>query len=149
MKTHFLQLFDYNRWANDLFTEVLGKQQYQHEKIEVFYSHIAAAQLIWLSRIQPSDQRVPGVWELISFEEASRLLSDGNEQLLELIKSTEDFDREIHYANSKGHTFTTLLAGILTHVANHGTHHRGQIALLLREEGLKPPASDFIFYLRS
>lgn len=149
MKAHFQLLYEYNRWANDLFTKAMGKQEYQHEKIDVFYSHMAAAQLTWLSRIKPIDQRVPGVWELMPFEEASKLLSEGNQLFLELIRSTEDYSREIHYANSKGQTFSTPLTGILTHAANHGTHHRGQIALLLREEGLEPPASDFIFYLRS
>jgi uncharacterized damage-inducible protein DinB len=33
-------------------------------------------------------------------------------------------------------------------VVNHGTHHRAQIALLLREAEIAPPATGYIYYLR-
>jgi uncharacterized damage-inducible protein DinB len=148
MKEHYLRLYSYNEWANDLFANALAEADYSHEKINVFFSHIAAAQLIWLNRVTESDQEVPGVWEKLSLEEASEQLSAGNIGWLDFIAECDDFESEVRYKNTKGETFTTPLKDILTHVANHSTHHRGQIALLLREEGIAPPASDFIFYSR-
>lgn len=52
------------------------------------------------------------------------------------------------YANSEGTPFETPLRDILTHVANHGTHHRAQIVLVLREAKIAPPPTDYIFYVR-
>ena len=36
----------------------------------------------------------------------------------------------------------------MLHVVNHSSYHRGQMALLLGQEGKSPPATDYIFYLR-
>lgn len=149
MKEHFITLFEYNQWANDLFSASLVENKPEHEQISKFFAHITAAQLIWLHRIQPLEVKVPGVWESMPIEEAAQKLNLGNELLLNLVASCDNFDRDVEYSNSKGVGFKSRLKHILTHVANHGTHHRAQIALLLREQGIVPPASDFIFYLRT
>jgi len=149
MKKQLQPLYDYNRWANDLFAEVLDKGEYKHKKIDLFFSHIAAAQMTWLSRITEVDKKVPGVFELMPHEETCELLNYSNQRYIELIDECQDFDQLVHYTTTTGEPFSNRLADLLTHVANHGTHHRGQIALLLREEGIAPPASDYIFYLRA
>jgi uncharacterized damage-inducible protein DinB len=33
-------------------------------------------------------------------------------------------------------------------VINHGTHHRGSLIVLMKEEGFVPPTLDLIHYLR-
>ena len=35
---------------------------------------------------------------------------------------------------------------IVMHVVNHGTLHRGQIVGMLRQLGVKAPATDIVFY---
>lgn len=60
----------------------------------------------------------------------------------------EELDQPITYTNSKGNSFTTALEDVIFHALNHETHHRGQIALVLRESGVAPPATDYIFFLR-
>ena len=149
MKSYLTQLYDYNRWANGLFVDALTQSDYQNEKIDGFFSHIAAAQMTWLSRMQSVEMRVPGVFERMAHEETCDLLNYSNEQYLSLIAACEDFDRLISYKTTEGVEHSNPLINLLTHVANHSTHHRSQIALLLREEGITPPASDFIFYLRA
>lgn len=149
MKAHFLQLYDYNRWANGLFADKLKEADYQNEKIDSFFSHIVAAQMIWLSRIISTTEKVPGVFELMPHEETCRLFEYSNQAFLDLIETCDDFNRTISYKTTEGIEHHNRLADLLTHVANHGTHHRSQIALLLREEDIAPPASDFIFYLRA
>jgi uncharacterized damage-inducible protein DinB len=39
------------------------------------------------------------------------------------------------------------LADLLHHAFNHSTYHRGQVALLLRQLGVAPPATDFRLFL--
>ena len=36
----------------------------------------------------------------------------------------------------------------LQHLANHGTYHRGQVATLLRQLGVKPVSTDLIAFYR-
>ena len=38
---------------------------------------------------------------------------------------------------------------VLTHVALHGSYHRGQIAALIRSGGDEPINTDYIMWLRS
>jgi len=147
MKEHYTRLFEYNLWANNEFSEVLRANQYQNPKILKLLSHLANAQAIWLSRIKNEKSPV-GVWDEHTEKEALELWGNTSQDWLDFIYSGDLEQETISYKNSKGQEFESRLGDILTHVVNHGTHHRGQIALMLREEGIDPPASDFIFYVR-
>lgn len=50
---------------------------------------------------------------------------------------------EVEYHTSNGATFRNSVADILTHVALHGSYHRGQIALVTREAGPTPVPTDY------
>jgi uncharacterized damage-inducible protein DinB len=39
------------------------------------------------------------------------------------------------------------LAHLMQHLANHSTYHRGQIALMMRQLGAAPLATDFAMFL--
>ena len=60
----------------------------------------------------------------------------------------ENLDKLISYQNSSGKIFSNKLSDILLHLFNHGTHHRAQISLLLRQNNIVPPKTDYIFYKR-
>lgn len=148
MKTHFIRLFEYNQWANTLFSNVISKSNYENEKIEVLLSHLLAAELIWLDRVSEIDVPVLGTWELLPLNEAVASLKGTDQRWLTFINDAYDFETIIKYIDSEGKSHQTMLKDIITHVANHGTHHRGQLATLLRQEDIAPPASDFIFFAR-
>lgn len=148
MKEHYTKLFEYNLWANNEFSEVLRANQFQNSKILKLISHMANAQSIWLSRIKKETSSI-GVWDEHTLKEALELLANSSQDWLDFIYSGDMDQETISYKNSKGNEFESRLGDILTHVVNHGTHHRGQIAHMLREEDIDPPASDFIFYVRS
>lgn len=42
---------------------------------------------------------------------------------------------------------TYTLGELVHHIMNHSTYHRGQVALLLRQLGQKPPATDYRLFL--
>jgi len=42
----------------------------------------------------------------------------------------------------------TPASQLVLHVVNHATLHRGQVVGMLRQLGVKPPNTDFFFYLR-
>lgn len=114
-------------------------------------SHIIGAQKIWLSRLAPDIQQPAGVWDMYEKEQLeAELLKDYNrwKNYLENIKE-EDLSKIFSYKNTKGDAYENRIGDVLFHVANHATHHRGQISLLLRQNDIVPPITDYIFYMRN
>jgi uncharacterized damage-inducible protein DinB len=60
----------------------------------------------------------------------------------------EELSKEISYVNSKGEKFTNTIQQIMTHVINHSTYHRAQVAAAVRQLGHSPAVSDYIVYCR-
>ena len=48
------------------------------------------------------------------------------------------------YANMKGETFARRIDGLLTHLFNHQTHHRGQVTTLLSQAGVEVGVTDLV-----
>lgn len=146
----FQELFDYNEHANHQFIKLLNGLETATEKAVSFMDHIFNAHQIWLNRIQMEGPNF-GVWQSHNPD----LWSDLNEQLhqrtrtyLDTDPANRTLDRTVTYRNSKRQSFSNSLQDIYFHVINHSTHHRSQIALLLRQNKIIPPASDYIFYKR-
>ena len=59
-----------------------------------------------------------------------------------------ELSRVIPYVNSAGDAFHSTVEDILVHVAMHGSYHRGQVALLLRDAGCEPSPTDYIAFVR-
>ena len=78
------------------------------------------------------------------------MIEESNERWLNYINThrLETFEEVARYTNSKEEVYENTLQEIITHVLNHSTHHRGQLALLLRDEGIEPPPNDFIIFKR-
>ena len=58
----------------------------------------------------------------------------------------EDLARKVEFKNPRGETRSMALGELMQHAANHGVHHRGQVALLLRMLGHTPGYLDMLIY---
>lgn len=53
------------------------------------------------------------------------------------------------YTNTRGQVFTVPFGPLLLHVANHGTHHRGELVAMLAVLEVPHPEDDLLRYLQS
>lgn len=58
----------------------------------------------------------------------------------------EDLNNKVEYSGSGGKKRSMPLGELLHHSIIHGAHHRGQVAILLRELGYAPGSFDILFY---
>ncbi|MDH4090671.1 MAG: DinB family protein [Cyclobacteriaceae bacterium] len=148
MKKYFLKLYQYNAWANRRVMQCLKSQQIDKAKILSLMGHIVAAQFLWLHRIKglpPADVKLWGAYKLTELE---AMAIEADQKWLEFVEKTDDFDRELTYLNYVGDPYTNNVEMIMMHLVNHATYHRGQVALLLRQNGFEPINTDFITYDR-
>lgn len=150
MKDLLFRLMQHMRWADAMFADALGRDEPTAPPDALrYFAHIAAVEHLWYARICGTavEHRV---WPDLSVSAARDLAArhaDLFEQLL-VENNAAALSRRVRYRNSAGRDFENSIVDIVTHVAMHGSHHRGQIARLLRQAGLEPPYTDFIQFAR-
>jgi len=152
MKTHFLKLFDYDRYANNLMYEVMVKAGSPF-KAKQLMAHLLTAQQIWLNRCMGLPPVAKPLWisEDKAIELSGQWIEDNHKAWANYLNSLNDpdFDGIIAYKTLSGVSYSNLLMDICTHVINHGTHHRAQIGQCLKAEGIENlPLTDFIAFVR-
>lgn len=142
-------MFDHMEWADRKVLDSLRSAQNPPAKALEIYAHVLGSEHVWLSRIQGKPGAV-AVWPTLTLDQCETLARENSESLKRLVASTtpDSLEREISYRNSAGASFTSTLGDILTHVALHGSYHRGQVAALLRAAGETPAPTDYIAFTR-
>ena len=157
MTDSFASLVAYTRWADRLLLAPcaeLTPAQYTLElggsfpTMQATVAHLAGAAKLWSLRLAalpyagllPSSE-IPDVpTALARLDEAygvfERVAADWE------AAKTETFT----YRNLAGVETTRIKWQIFRHIVNHGTYHRGQIANMLRQLGVKPPSTDLIYW---
>ncbi|MFI5231379.1 MAG: DinB family protein [Gemmatimonadales bacterium] len=149
MTAHIRRLFDHLVWADARTLHSLRAMHAAPLDALRLYGHVLAAEHVWLARIEDREPEMP-VWPALDLDECAALSAKNHAAfaLLAETLSTADLERKVHYRNSKGDEFTNTVEDILTHVALHGSYHRGQVARIVRAEGGSPQATDYIFFIR-
>jgi uncharacterized damage-inducible protein DinB len=145
----FPSLVAHLRWADERAWQSLTRVADPPAKAIELYAHITGAEETWLARITGRPARMP-VWPDWSLERVHEMAALVHRELTSLADSIEAAggDRDVAYVNSAGQAFRSTVADMLRHVAQHGAYHRGQIALLLRQDGLVPEPTDYIAFVR-
>ncbi len=151
-------LVDYGYWANAQLLEVsarLTPEQFtetvagSYGSVRNTWVHLMSAEAGWLERCggptrgpQLRGEDYPTVASVV---EAWRTI-EANLRAFAAGLEPGDLDRVVDFSLGAFGSFSMRLGDVLQHVANHGTHHRGQIALLLRALGHTPGNVDMLFY---
>jgi uncharacterized damage-inducible protein DinB len=153
MKQHFLKLFGYDYYANEIILKAVQEAGNPNQAVKLM-AHMLSAQQIWLARCRqgpnaPGNPLWPEDWTI---EQLLAINQQNNEDWLAFLEGKTEayFDAVFSYKTSIGLTFTNGMVDILTHLINHGTHHRAQAGQVLKNAGFnKLPNTDYIMYLRA
>ena len=127
MKDYFIRLLHYDRYANLRILAALLQTE-DHAKAEQLIAHLLIAQQVWLGRCIGKPANITTLWPDWKANTFEQIINDNHYQWLTYLESVNnnDFEQSIQYKNLQGDNFETKLADILTHLINHGTHHRAQ-----------------------
>ena len=152
-KNYFIELAQYNIWANNIvisWLQQISEEQWKRPVISSFNSiaetatHIAGAEKIWTER-----------WQLITSTSFLTAASIGSkDELIEIWKvasanilhffeqmNKEDFATSFFFRRLNGEENTLQYSQTFTHVINHSTYHRGQLVTMLRQVGFTDVSS--------
>jgi len=153
-------LFDYSYWANARILNAaarLSDEQFAASGNLSFGGvrgtlvHAFGAEYLWRKRAQegislaalPEDE-YPSLAALqAQWQAEERLMRAYLESLTD-----QDLLRTFRYTNLKGQEQESVLWLALTHVVNHGTQHRAEVAILLTDFGQSPGDVDMVLYYR-
>ena len=115
------------------------------------WAHVAAVEELWHARCIGAEYRSIAVWPELELAPASQRLVAAQRRWADSARAWTDADlaRRVRFANTRGEACDDALGDIVRQVVNHGTHHRAQIALLLRESVIEPETLGFIVYCRT
>lgn len=148
MIDRFERVVDHMEWADARTIEMVRATG--DGRARELLAHVLATERVWMSRIRTGDSSHLEIWpdlDLGACEARRRENVTAYRRLLGAL-DPGDLGEGIEYRNSSGTEFATPLGEILTHVALHGSHHRGQIARRVREVGGEPRNVDFIQFVR-
>ena len=150
MNELLLSLIGHMRWADAIVAESLQRHTPPDPEAARLFAHIASVEHLWFARIE-GRPAAHAVWPAdMTPARAAALAAEHADLYQRLVDgaSAEQLARRVAYRNSAGRDFRSRVSDIVTHVAMHGSYHRGQIARQLRSAGFEPPYTDFIQYTR-
>jgi uncharacterized damage-inducible protein DinB len=159
---HFQLLARYNVWVTHRLlgaVEKLGDEEYRRD-VGLFFKSIhgtlnhllVTEHLLWYPRFARGESPKIALDAEIEpvRERLAQALKGGTGNWKPLIESwpTERFEGKLSYTRMNGQAMSLPFTGALTHVFNHGTHHRGQITAALTMLGQPCPELDLVWMLQ-
>ena len=146
-KQYFLEVADYNIWANDIvlsWINNISDEQWKKHVVSSFNSiaetvlHITSAETIWLERLKKAESPV---WLQSAFKgprnEVIGLWENASEGLKKFIEgfNEEGLMDKLVFRRINGDRYEMPHYQVFAHIFNHSTYHRGQLVTMLTQVG--------------
>lgn len=154
--TTSLALLNFDSWATSAVIDSLSTVPAEQTGGPAFtralqiIAHTQIARRVWMARLEgrvdtPADW-FPA-WRPLQLREAAAELDKVWHSYLIRLTPAE-LDRDVIYTSSEGVKYSSRVFDVLTHVFNHATYHRGQVARLVTEAGGRRATTDYIVHTR-
>lgn len=150
MKAYFVEMFAFERWANESLLDWMEAHAEIPEVTRVF-AHTIAENHPWLYLMRgedvPPEVHPEPDWTLAECRAQLGLTMDA---LAFFVASREeaDFASMVLSVTPSGKVFENTLTEVLTHLLNHAEHHRGQILWIIAKATGEYVPSLYMPYLR-
>lgn len=159
-KAYFIELANYNIWANDIvcnWLEQVTEQQWEQEVESSFNSiqgtvlHLISAEHVWVQRLEQQEKTE---WLASSFKGTKAgHIALWKQASVNLKKLIDNFDEnnlpvKFEFKRINGEVNALQYYQAFAHIFNHSTYHRGQVLTMLRQVGFTNVGSTdmLIFY---
>jgi len=159
-------LYQYDRWANNRVLQAasaLSDEAFTRDLGGSFCSvrdtlvHVIGGEWIWLAYwrtppVSPAEltdlrTRRDTLFNPLAFPNIAEVSLKWSEVEKEQIDFVDQVTEELLEKMLPFRTTQVRLAHLMQHLANHSTYHRGQVALMMRQLGGEPAATDFHVFL--
>lgn len=147
MRQYLLDTFAYNDRANRI---VLAKMRELPDKTESlrFFSHLINSQYKWMARIlrEPDAAKMDWWDPVYGFEDLEGKWQDSLKLWTDYLRARteEELYEEKRYVGPDGGEWAAKLKDIALQLNYHSIHHRAQIQVVVRAQGLEPDFVDYI-----
>lgn len=150
MKPLLLRLMRHAAWANAETIASLRALAHPPPEAVRLLAHVVTAERLYLERVRGADPFPQDFWPERTLDQVALEARETARALAAFVAERTEaaLRRPVRYRTSRGEPHDTPIHEMLTHVALHGEHHRGQIARLVRLAGGGPAATDLIVYVR-
>ena len=151
---------EFMKWADDTLFAALSTaphDQLTQDRGSSFKSlfdtlnHVYLAELVWFKRIQGQhDTKIADLESPPDLTALGQAWPSLHQSWIDWSRplSLEDWTKPMILRSPQGE-FPLPHWQLVMHLVNHGSYHRGQLATMLRQAGIKPPGTDLITFYRT
>jgi uncharacterized damage-inducible protein DinB len=146
LRKMFSSLFKQNNEANEDYIVLFEKHVHLPFKCLEIFGHIINVHELWLNRITNVQDGEVKPWRNMSKIDFAFRNEDNYYVTLGLLTSEsygKNYNWNFTYTNHEGKKIQTNLTEAYFHIISHSAYHRGQIAYILKQNGISLPETQF------
>jgi uncharacterized damage-inducible protein DinB len=147
MKEYLIEAFLFNDGMNKRMLKKINELT-DKEGCVKYFGHLINSQYKWMARIKEDERAKEMSWwdPVYTFEKLEEKWNESFQAWINFLqqKSEKEIFEEVEFTGYDGGKWRARLVDIALQLNYHSIHHRAQMQMLIRQQGLEP---DFIDYI--